>query len=109
MAIRFIPHALIAGLSLAWPVQAFAQPTPFSTMPEYAVYRAELLQAGWLPTDETSVGTAGFSELICGRSICSARWQSGQRTISITVWPTWDEDTNQQIYRVSPQVHDVTD
>lgn len=76
-------------------------------MPEYPVYRDELIQSGWLPLQ--GAGDGGFQELTCGRGLCSAEWQheSGSRTLTVILWPDgWDEENNSQIYRVAPYISD---
>lgn len=74
---------------------------PYESMPDYSVYRGELLSKGWQPiADNPSISSGGFPELICGNRVCSANWshQSGQRTISVLIW------TDGDVYRVAPAI-----
>lgn len=76
-------------------------------MPTYSDYREELLSERWRPVLNGGIpGTNSFPELICGNRICSAEWvhESGQRTIMITIWPTFDEAIGELTYRVAPAI-----
>lgn len=98
----FFGTCLILAFSLARPGMPQSPiAVPYESMPDYAAYRGELLSKGWQPiTNNPSISSGGFSELVCGNRVCSADWvhNSGQRTISILIWPDGD------VYRVAPAI-----
>lgn len=80
---------------------------PFESMPEYSIYRQELIRKGWQATSAESFPVSDtFPELICGNRVCSADWRHtrGSREIIVTVWPDDRSVPSRTVYRVAPAV-----
>jgi len=109
LAILTILLFLFFGLNLRTSAQISSPydgvSVPFESMPEYSVYRQELIRKGWQTTNVESFPVSdAFPELICGNRVCSADWRHtrGSREIMVIVWPDHNSVPSRTIYRVAP-------
>lgn len=87
--------------------QALGEELPVSSLTTYAVYRADMLNAGWVPDynygikNDDGSPTYLYPEVICGNRLCSAQWiaKSDRRTVNFTLWRDADG-----AFRVAPQI-----
>ena len=78
---------------------AHAQDFPTSALTAYSDFRKALLKYGWMPDNSYGDKMYGFPEVICGNSMCTARWKAkNEKGLLITLWKDGADEL-----RVAPQ------